>query len=191
MFFLIPLILSIGIAPAIPFSDAQETLENIYRDDSMTECRDGQWLVLRIPQNNYVCTLDTTAQRWVQLGMAEIISRGEIQETLDTIEESIPMMEPEEHETHEHGIEIPPYPDKPSIHPNLLASNEFWMPVGVHKVTDRVYSAVGFAFANTIMIEGDDGLIIVDTQDTYESGKKVMSEFRKITDKPVVSNVQT
>ena len=58
--FLIPLILSIGIAPSIPFSDAQETLDNIYRDDSMTECRDGQWLVMRIPQNNYVCTLDTT-----------------------------------------------------------------------------------------------------------------------------------
>ena len=88
-------------------------------------------------------------------------------------------------------IELPEYPDKPSIHPKLLASNDFWKPVGVHKVTDRVYSAVGYAFANTIMIIGDDGLIIVDTQDTYESGKKVMSEFRKITDLPVVAIIYT
>ena len=89
---LIPLIFSIGLLSNLPNTEAQETLKNIYRDDSMTECRDGLWLVLRIPQSDYICTADTTAQRWEQLGMAEIISRG----TLDIeIEEYVP---PEEYE---------------------------------------------------------------------------------------------
>jgi alkyl sulfatase BDS1-like metallo-beta-lactamase superfamily hydrolase len=31
---------------------------------------------------------------------------------------------------------------------------------GVEKVTDRVYAAIGYGIANSIMIEGNDGLII-------------------------------
>ena len=71
----IPLIFTLGLIPNIQNSDAQETLRNIYRDDSLMECREGLWLVLRIPQNDYICTADTTALRWEQLGMAEIIDR--------------------------------------------------------------------------------------------------------------------
>jgi len=41
------------------------------------------------------------------------------------------------------------------------------------------------------MIEGDDGLIIVDTLSTYESAKNVITEFRKITDKPVKAIIYT
>ena len=88
-------------------------------------------------------------------------------------------------------IELPPYPNQPSIHPKLLASNDFWNPPTVHKVTDGVYSAVGFDGANSIMIEGNDGLIIVDTLSNYEAAKKVISEFRKISDKPVKAIIYT
>ena len=70
-------IFSVGIMSNIPFAYGADygyaALENINRPPSETECRDGQWLVLRIPQNDYICTADTTAQRWEQLGMAEII----------------------------------------------------------------------------------------------------------------------
>ena len=34
------------------------------------------------------------------------------------------------------------------------------------EVTDGVYLAIGYALANVIMIEGDDGLIIVDTTES-------------------------
>ena len=61
----------------------------------------------------------------------------------------------------------------------------------VHQVGDNVYSAVGFGMANSIMIEGTDGIIIVDTLDCVEAGKLALAEFRKITDKPVKAVVYT
>lgn len=84
---LFPLILSIGIIPVIPFADAQSYMDRIYRDDSQTECREGLYLVYRIPNADYICTEDTTAQRWKQLGIAEIISKGSVDEKLQTISE--------------------------------------------------------------------------------------------------------
>ena len=76
---LIPLVFSIGLLSNLPNTEAQDYIDRIYREASETECREGQWLVLRI-QGDYVCTADTTALRWEQLGMAEIISRGSLDE---------------------------------------------------------------------------------------------------------------
>jgi len=89
---LFPLILSIGIVPAIPFADAQSYMDKIYRDDSDTECREGQYLVYRITNADYICTEDTTAARWVQLGIAEIINKGIVDEKLESIQEAETMM---------------------------------------------------------------------------------------------------
>ena len=54
---------------------------------------------------------------------------------------------------------------------------------GVEKVADNVYVAIGYGIANAIMIEGKDGLIIVDTMTTNEEAEIVLSEFRKIWNK--------
>ena len=62
---------------------------------------------------------------------------------------------------------------------------------GVEKVGDRVYVAIGFGLANSIMIEGDDGLIIVDTMESCEAASEILAEFRKITDKPVKAIIYT
>ena len=56
---------------------------------------------------------------------------------------------------------------------------------GVEKVTDNVYVAIGYGIANSIMIEGTDGLIVVDTMTTNEEAEIVLSEFRKISNKPI------
>lgn len=61
----------------------------------------------------------------------------------------------------------------------------------VYQVSGNVYSAVGWALANTIMIEGEDGVIIVDPSTSLEPGHEIMAEFRKLTDKPVVAVVYT
>ena len=61
----------------------------------------------------------------------------------------------------------------------------------VYKVTDTVYSAVGFGIANATMIVGSDGIIIVDTLESTDAAKNVLAEFRKITDKPVRAIVYT
>ena len=53
----------------------------------------------------------------------------------------------------------------------------------VYRVGANVYSAVGFGLANSIMIEGKDGLIIVDTMESVEQAQMVFIEFKKISNK--------
>ena len=62
---------------------------------------------------------------------------------------------------------------------------------GVERVTDGVYVAIGFGLANSIMIEGDDGLIIVDTMESVQQGEEVLAAFRKISSKPVRAIIYT
>jgi alkyl sulfatase BDS1-like metallo-beta-lactamase superfamily hydrolase len=73
---------------------------------------------------------------------------------------------------------------------SLVEHNEIFNK-GVVKVTDDVYSAIGYGLANSIMIEGSDGLIIVDTMSTVEQGKTVLEAFRKISKKPIRAIIYT
>jgi alkyl sulfatase BDS1-like metallo-beta-lactamase superfamily hydrolase len=62
---------------------------------------------------------------------------------------------------------------------------------GVEKVGDNIHVAIGYGIANSIMIEGRDGVIIVDTMTTMEEADEVLAEFRKITSKPVKAIIYT
>lgn len=62
---------------------------------------------------------------------------------------------------------------------------------GVVKVSDNVYTAVGFHGANTSMIVGDDGVIIVDTLKGPASAAKAAEAFREYSDKPVKAIIYT
>lgn len=62
---------------------------------------------------------------------------------------------------------------------------------GVEKVGNNIFAAIGYGIANSIMIEGDDGVIIVDTMTTMEEAAEVLAEFRKITPKPVKAIIYT
>lgn len=55
----------------------------------------------------------------------------------------------------------------------------------VVKVREGVYSAMGYALGNMIMIETNDGLVIVDTTESIKVAEKIMAEFRTISDKPI------
>jgi alkyl sulfatase BDS1-like metallo-beta-lactamase superfamily hydrolase len=61
----------------------------------------------------------------------------------------------------------------------------------IFRVAPNVYSAVGYSLANSILIEGDKGVIIVDTLSSVEAARQVREEFRKITQKPVVAVIYT
>jgi alkyl sulfatase BDS1-like metallo-beta-lactamase superfamily hydrolase len=58
-------------------------------------------------------------------------------------------------------------------------------------VTDGVYVAVGYGLANAILIEGDDGVIIVDTLESVEAARPVKEAFNRITSKPVKAIIYT
>ncbi len=55
----------------------------------------------------------------------------------------------------------------------------------VINVTENVYVGVGFGGSNSTMIEGDDGVIIIDTLESTEGAENLKKEFDSITDKPV------
>ena len=77
--------------------------------------------------------------------------------------------------------------------PADLAEHSKIFKKGVEKVngTKNIYVAIGFGLANSIMIEGKDGLIIVDTMESREVAAGVLSEFRKITQKPIRAIIYT
>lgn len=78
----------------------------------------------------------------------------------------------------------------PTINPRLTEHSKK-MVQRVYKVGDNVYSAVGYGLANSTMIVGRDGVIIVDTMESVDAAKVAMAEFRKITDKPVKAVIYT
>ncbi len=78
----------------------------------------------------------------------------------------------------------------PTVNPRLTEHSKK-MVQRVYKVTDNVYSAVGFGLANSTMIVGRDGVIIVDTMESVDAAKAALAEFRKITDKPVKAVIYT
>lgn len=78
----------------------------------------------------------------------------------------------------------------PDAHPSLKAHTDIFRK-GIEKIGDNVYAAIGYGLANSIMIEGVDGLIIVDTMESCEAASEVLAEFRKISDKPVRAIIYT
>ncbi len=78
----------------------------------------------------------------------------------------------------------------PAANPDLAAhSAEFRREV--IEVTDGVHVAIGYGLANAILIEGDDGVIIVDTMESEEAAIPVKAAFDQITSKPVKAIVYT
>jgi len=61
----------------------------------------------------------------------------------------------------------------------------------IHKIGENVYCAVGYNLANIIMVEGNDGVIIVDTGMNLDQGQQVAADLKKITDKPVAGVIYT
>lgn len=69
-------------------------------------------------------------------------------------------------------------------------SEEFITPE-VIEVVKGVHVAIGFGLANSILIEGAEGNIIVDCMESNESAAKVKAEFDKISNKPIKALIYT
>ena len=60
-------------------------------------------------------------------------------------------------------------------HTDLHQHSEEFAPQ-VIEVREGIHVAVGYGLANSIMIEGDDGLIIVDTMESRDTAAQVLAE---------------
>ena len=54
-----------------------------------------------------------------------------------------------------------------------------------------VHVAIGYGIANSILIEGTDGALLIDTTESLEAGREVAAAFAKLTSKPVKAIIYT
>ena len=71
----------------------------------------------------------------------------------------------------------------------ILHSEEFKKEI--IEVTDGVHMAVGFALANSMMIEGEGANIIIDTTGSVETAREVKNLFDEINSNPVAAIIFT
>jgi alkyl sulfatase BDS1-like metallo-beta-lactamase superfamily hydrolase len=72
-----------------------------------------------------------------------------------------------------------------------FASQAEQFPRGVIEVTEGVHVAVGFGLANSVLLTGDGGNVIVDTMESAEAASAVRDEFARISSAPVAAIVYT
>ena len=59
------------------------------------------------------------------------------------------------------------------------------------EVTEGVYAGVGYGLANSIMVESENGLVIIDTLGSEERATVLLTEFKKIASKPIKAIIYT
>lgn len=61
----------------------------------------------------------------------------------------------------------------------------------IDKVTEGVYVAIGYALANVIIIETEEGNIIIDTTEGIEAAQEIKNDFAKISEAPTRAIIYT
>lgn len=82
-------------------------------------------------------------------------------------------------------------PHSSTVSPEELANHSSEFKQGIIKVTEGVYAAIGYGLANSILLVGTDGVVIIDTLESVEAATPVKQAFDKITSKPVKAIIYT
>ncbi|WP_410876962.1 alkyl/aryl-sulfatase [Nocardia sp. A7] len=84
----------------------------------------------------------------------------------------------------------PPTPD--SVNPSLWRQSQLISLGGLYEVTKGVYQARNNDIANLTVVEGEDGIVVIDCMAGVESARQAMSLIREhVTDKPVKAVIYT
>ncbi|MCC2033482.1 alkyl/aryl-sulfatase [Microbacterium allomyrinae] len=84
----------------------------------------------------------------------------------------------------------PPAPD--SVNPSLWRQSQLIYQPGLYKVTDRLHQVRNNDIGNLTIVEGDDGLIIIDCTTGIEPARAGLALYREhVADKPVVAVIYT
>ena len=155
-----------------------------------SECREGNTLVFRFVHQDSFCTSPSTAKLWERLGLAKIIeSEKELiieEEILDEIPDKITEEIPEVMEDPSEKIqEIDDVSD--DTVETIVSTHD----PKIHEIADGMWAAVGYDSTNSILIEGDSGILVIDTLSSYDSAKTLLNDFRLISDKPIKTIIYT
>jgi alkyl sulfatase BDS1-like metallo-beta-lactamase superfamily hydrolase len=83
-----------------------------------------------------------------------------------------------------------PPPD--TVHPSLWRQSQLLRRGGLYRVTDHVYQARNNDLANLTIVEGEDGLVVIDCTASVEAATQGMDLVRRhVSDKPVVAVIYT
>ncbi len=85
----------------------------------------------------------------------------------------------------------PEEPPGESEAPPSLAAHSAEFERQVYTVTEGVHVAVGFGLANSILIEGQEGAIVVDVLGTVGAARQARAAFAELSDLPIVALVYT
>ncbi|MCV0400521.1 MAG: hypothetical protein K5777_00860 [Nitrosopumilus sp.] len=164
---------------------------------SDSECREGQVLIYRFSYNDTFCVNKITAITWERLGLAEI---ADVQKSAMINDDSKNVSEIEE-EYFEENIEPTPEENiEPTTEENIEPTPEENIESTIFSydsdldysdfprmksIDENIWFIVDYDGSRSVIIEGSDGLIVVDTLNSYKSAKKVLDEFKAFSNKPV------
>ena len=67
-----------------------------------------------------------------------------------------------------------------TIHPDMLAHSKK-MDKGIFVIKDKYYKIYGYGLTSATIIDGDDGLIVLDPMETANRMREAMADFRKVS----------
>jgi alkyl sulfatase BDS1-like metallo-beta-lactamase superfamily hydrolase len=83
-----------------------------------------------------------------------------------------------------------PRPD--TVEPSLWRQSQVMHLGGLYRVVDRVYQVRNNDIGNLTLVEGEDGVVVIDCTSSVEAARQGLALFREhISDKPVVAVIYT
>ena len=79
----------------------------------------------------------------------------------------------------------------PPLTPEELTKHSVEFRKEIITVTEGIHVAIGYSLANSMMVEGEEGKIIIDTTGTIETGREVRSIFDRINPYPIKAVIYT
>lgn len=67
----------------------------------------------------------------------------------------------------------------------LIEHNASQLSKSVIELAPGIWGAIGFAASNVYMVEGNNSLSIIDTSESTKAAENILTEFRKLSNKPV------
>jgi hypothetical protein len=159
--------------------------------DNESVCRDGQVLFNKTLYQDSICVNLYTAMNWERLGLGEIIDNKKTLEVIEDESETLVEDESEtlvedESETLVEDESETLVEDESETSTNLSEyeyEEQYGNPI-IYSIEDKIWAIVDDK-SSSIFIEGDSGIIMIDSLSSYSSMEKVLNEFKSISDQKV------